>query len=106
MIKTEHAALGAGLVVAGIFAWFALRQGGPLPAPQFTESTQSLPAQQLAPQAYVGPPARVPHRYPPRVGHEITTVMHYGWSQVSVPPTPSSSWMTRPPENEALIYGC
>jgi hypothetical protein len=44
----------------------------------------------------------LPIRFPHRVGHEITCVIHEGWSAMQRSAPQNADWMCDPPENEDI----
>jgi hypothetical protein len=99
------------LAAAGAVAFLAagLRKAGGLPAPKASQTTEgswnisdTVAAVLCLPDEHMGDVVYAKHRYPDRVGGELTTVMHYGHSILSVPSVTDSQWITAPPSEVTL----
>jgi len=49
-----------------------------------------------------GPVVYLPHMYPPRVGHEITTLMEFGFPALQREKPQDYDWIVRPPSEDTL----
>lgn len=56
----------------------------------------------LAPARHIGSTVNLPVRYPHRTGHELSCIIHEGWSAMSKSAPQDADWMTRPPSEESL----
>lgn len=107
-IKPEPVILA--LAAAGAVAFFlgGLRKAGGIAQPRSatTEGSWNISdtvAMVLClPDENVGDVVYSKHRYPDRVGGELTTVIHYGHSILGVPNVDDSRWITAPPSEETL----
>lgn len=54
------------------------------------------------PEHHINGVTVLPIRFPVRVGHEITCVIHQGWSAMQKSAPQDSDWMNTPPENEDI----
>lgn len=107
-IKPEPVILA--LAAAGAVAFFAagLRKAGGLPQPAASTTegswniSDTVAAVICLPDETVGDVVYSQHRYPDRIGGELTTVMHYGHSALSVPSVTDSNWITAPPSEVTL----
>ena len=94
---------GLGVLTAAGLAYAALRAAGPVIQPTFSEDLMPPIEPHLAQVSeHIGDVVFARHRYPARVGGEITAIMHNGWSMASVPTTAESMWITCPPGNVDL----
>ena len=107
-IKPEQVIL-AVLAAAGVaFFLGGLRKAGgvAIEARTTTEGTWNVPEPVqpvlCMPDEHVGDVVYSQHRYPDRIGGELTTVMHYGHSILSVPSVTDSQWITAPPSEVTL----
>jgi hypothetical protein len=109
-VKAEHA---AGVVLLGgavLFLWGGLKKAGgaAVPAVATTESAWNVPEPVQAilcmPDEHIGGGDIVfsKHRYPDRVGGNLTTVIHYGHSALSVPHVTDWQWIVNPPSELTL----
>ena len=107
-IKPEQLLVALGVAAAAALALGAVRKSGGVPAPAVatTESTQGIPSPVQAvlcmPDEHVGKVVYTKHRYPARCGGELTTVMHYGHSALSVPSVRDGQWIINPPSEVTL----
>src|SRR5271155_373132 len=98
-----HVAIAVGLVAAGLFVFHAAKTAGvPLPTQPVTEPLINIADQKaipylIRPELNNGQQRYTRHRYPDRVGGELTTAIHYGHSRLAVPSTQDSHWITCPP---------
>lgn len=98
------------LAAAGAVAFLAagLRKAGGLPQPAAATTegswniSDTVAAVLCLPDENVGDVVYTKHRYPDRIGGELTTVMHYGHSILSVPDVRDSQWITAPPSEVTL----
>jgi hypothetical protein len=94
--------LAAVIGAAGIAA-YVRSGGGSAPKSQFTEGLWNTAAPFIPVQPQVGDGYRwTAHKYPNRVGHEITTLIQGGHSVASVPRVRGYEWIVNPP-SEATI---
>lgn len=107
-IKPEHAAGAVLLAGAALFLWGGMRKAGGLPVPvSTTESAWNIPEPVQAilcmPDEHIGQDILFSkHRYPDRIGQELTTVIHYGHSALSVPHVDDFQWIINPPSEASL----
>jgi hypothetical protein len=101
--------MGAALLAgAALFLWGGMRKAGGLPAPvATTEGAWNVPEPVQAvlcmPDEHVGGDIiYAKHRYPDRVGGNLTTVIHYGHSALSIPSVADFQWMINPPSEASL----
>lgn len=99
-------ALAAAGAVALLLAGIRKAGGIAAPAAATTEGSWNIPDTVAAvlclPDETVGDVIYSKHRYPDRIGGELTTVMHYGHSILSVPNVTDSQWITAPPSEVTL----
>lgn len=108
-VKPEHAAGAVLLAVGAAFLWGGLQKAGgaKVPAQSTTESNWNVPEPVQAvlcmPDEQVGGEIIYSkHRYPDRVGGNLTTVIHYGHSALSVPHEHDFQWIVNPPSEQTL----
>ena len=106
-IKPEHLMAGVLAVIGAVFLAGGLKKAGGLPAPAATtESLYSVPepVQRVLcnPDEHYGDMIFTKHRYPARVGGEVTTVIHYGHSAMAVPNEKDLQWLVNPPSEANL----
>ena len=107
-VKAEQAAVGFLTVLGGLVLFAALRKSGGLAQPaSVTESGWNVidPQQpNLTAAGGIANPDQIftPHRYPRVCGGELTTVIHYGHSRLTVPHERDRNWIVNPP-SEAII---
>ena len=107
-IKPEQLILVLLAAAAVMFIAAGLRKSGGLPAESraTTEGSWNIPdpVQPLLcmPNETVGDVVYSQHRYPDRIGGELTAVIHYGHSILSVPNVKDSQWITAPPSEVTL----
>ncbi len=107
-IKPETVAVAVLAAAAVAFLAGGLRKAGGVPAPATatTEGAYNIPepAQLVLclPDEHLGQVVYSKHRYPDRVGGELSTVMHYGHSALNVPSVKDSQWITAPPSEMTL----
>jgi hypothetical protein len=96
------AAAAVALVAAGV------RKSGGVPAPATAtiEGGAGIPEPiqpvLCMPDEHLGQVVYTKHRYPARVGGELTTVIHYGHSALSVPSVTDGQWIINPPSEVTL----
>lgn len=107
-IKPEPLIVAAAAAAVVALAAAGLRQSGGLPA-QVRATTEGAfdipePVQPVLcmPDEHLGQVVYTKHRYPDRVGGELTTVMHYGHSALSVPSVTDGQWIINPPSEVTL----
>jgi len=108
-VKTEHVVLGALLGAGALLFIVAGRQAGgfPLPAAPVTEPLYTIPDPLAAIYLY-NPTLNkfgqnyTRHRYPDRVGGELSTAIHYGHSRLAVPDERDLNWITCPPSEVTI----
>ena len=108
-IKPEQLVLALLAAAAVAFLAAGLRKAGGLPAPQMSQTTEgswnipdTVAAVLCLPDEHTGDVVYTKHRYPDRIGGELTTVMHYGHSALSVPSVTDSQWICAPPSEVTL----
>lgn len=109
-IKPEHAAGAVLLAGAAAFLWAGLMKAGgaKVPAVQSTtESNWNVPDPQQAilcmPDEQVGGQVVFSkHRYPDRVGGNVTTVIHFGHTAMSIPHEHDFQWLVNPPSEQTF----
>ena len=106
--KAQLAVLLLALVGAGSLLYAAMRSLGPLPAwqnqPPAPEGRDDPEPDGhcVAAHEHLQGVVFMPHRYPERVGMNITSVFHHGYSGIRIPEGPDSRWLTSPP-SEAIF---
>jgi len=108
-VKPEHLVLGALVAAGGLLFIAAGRQAGgfPLPAAPVTEALYTTPDPLAAiylynPNLNKFEQKYTRHRYPDRVGGELTTAIHYGHSRLAVPDERDKNWITCPPSEVTI----
>lgn len=106
-IRPEHLAAGVLAVAGAAFLIGGMRKAGGPPAPAATtEGSYEIPepVQPLLcmPDEHLGNVVFTKHRYPDRVGGELTTVIHYGHSALAVPSVRDFQWIMNPPSEVDL----
>lgn len=108
-VKPEHAAGAVLLAGAAFFLWGGLRKAGgaAVPAQSTTESSWNVPdpvqAVLCMPDEHVGGDiVFAKHRYPDRVGGNLTTVIQYGTARLAVPHVDDFQWIVNPPSEVNL----
>lgn len=56
----------------------------------------------LEPQHHIASTVTLPVRFPARSGHEISCIIHKGWSQLAKSRPQDSDWMFAPPSEDDL----
>lgn len=108
-VKPEHAMGAVLLAGAALFLWGGLRKAGgaAVPLVATTESAWNIPdpvqGVLCMPDEHVGGDIIfAKHRYPDRLGGNLTTVIHYGHSALSVPHVTDFQWIVNPPSEVDL----
>jgi hypothetical protein len=106
-VKAGHVALAALGTAGGLLLYAAVTKAGGLKVPvtNVTESLRFSPFQPslLRPaDALPGQVTYTRHRYPEVVGGELTTAIHYGWSQLRIPSERDMNWITCPPSEVTI----
>lgn len=100
-------ALALAAIGGGTLLYCALRASGPLPAygtqPPAAEGRDDPEPSGvcLAAHEHLQGVRFLEHRYPERIGMQLTSVMHHGFSGIRVPVSDQSRWITSPP-SEAM----
>ena len=109
MTDLEKIAVGGVLVLAAGCVWAGVRAspGGGVRVPARASEDVNFwyePNQPnvVGPDQHLGPVAFSPHRYPRDVGVEITTLIHRGWSSVSLPHEKDMTWLSQPPSEVSI----
>ena len=105
----EKIILGLLAVIAGGIAWTAVRaspNGGIRVPSRASEDVNFWYSPIQAPivgvDQLMNGIAYHPHRYPKLCGGEITTLLHRGWSTVSLPAEGDMDWLSQPPSEVSL----
>ena len=103
-----HVAVAAALVGGGLLFFHAAKTAGvPYPAAPLTEPLINIADQRSIPNL-IRPELNdyqqryTCHRYPDRVGGELTTAIHYGHSRLAVPSNTDANWITCPPSEVTI----
>lgn len=56
----------------------------------------------VEPEHHIGSTVTLPVRFPARSGHELSCIIHHGWSQLAKSRPQDSDWMYAPPSEDDL----
>lgn len=102
-LNAEHCAVAGALALAGGLAWYAMRGAGGAPMPRFSEEVKlGQDPHTVFPSEHFGDTVWTRHRYPVRVGGEITAIIHNGFAAMRVPQWPGAEPFVNPPSEAGL----